>query len=498
MDIKRIMLIRPGRRIPGGSYAQPLGLLYLVSVLRKEFPGRFEIDLVEQAIFDLDPGQVRARMAAFSPDVVGFSCMSLEADEMARLARAAKDLNPACVTILGGPHAKFFYEQALQNEDLDFAVLGEGERTFPELLKALTAGAPADEVRGLAFRRGGEITVTAPRELIEDLDSLPLPAWDLIDFARYGKVRPMNGYALSKPWAIIMTTRGCPFSCAYCHGIFGRRTRLRSPENVLAEIELLVNKYGVREIQFTDDIFNVDLPRAKRICDLIVERGLKISIAFPNAVRVDMMDRELLFKLKRAGCYVITYAIESASPRIQSLLGKNVDLKKAEQVIAWTREAGMIIHGFFMIGFPGETLEEMEMTERWAIESGLWMPIFFKVVVYPNTRLYELAREAYPGFVPADWRAADLQYRFGISFYEKATGIDITSLHRRMSRRGYYKFAKQIFRYLPFPKNLLFTAFMAWRALPRVWAFAGWVERYCYPRPEPPPPPRSLPKLPAA
>jgi len=483
MNIKKIMLVRSGVRIPWGNFSQPLGLLYLVAVLRREFPGQFEIDLVEQALYDLDLGQMRKRISAFRPDVIGFSCISLEADEMAQVACIARELNPDCAIILGGPHAKFFYDHALNNSAANYAVVGEGESTFPELLRQLMAGRPVDGVKGIAFKKDGRVILTAPRELIEDLDALPFPAWDLVDFGRYSGVTSMNGYSRSKPWAVILTSRGCPFHCAYCHDIFGKRARLRSPESVLAEIELLTGRYGVKEIHIVDDIFNIDLARAKRICDLVVERGIKITIAFPNALRVDMMDRELIRKLKRAGCYSITYAVETASPRIQKLLGKNVDLEKARQVISWTAGEGIITHGFFMIGFPGETREEMELTAKWALDSELWLPIFFMAVVYPHTRMFEIARETYPDFDFSKWEMRDLQYRSGESFYEKATGVNLSGIHLGMIRRGYLKFAQAIIRLAPFPDNIFFLLGLTWWALPRVSTVAGRIERLFYPRP---------------
>jgi radical SAM superfamily enzyme YgiQ (UPF0313 family) len=442
---------------------------------------------VEQALHGLATDDVRARMAAFRPDLVGFSCLSLEADEMERLARAAKEVNPRCAVVLGGPHAKFFYDRALENPDIDAAVVGEGEETFPELLEALEDGRPLDGVKGVAFRRDGRALLTAPREAIEDLDSLPFPAWDLVDFRRYSRVPGMNGYSKSVPWAVVMTSRGCPFRCAYCHDIFGKKARLRSPENVLAEIELLTRVHGVREIHIVDDIFNVDPARAGRICDLIAERGIKVDIAFPNALRVDMMDRDLIRKLKRAGCYAVTYAVETASPRIQALLGKNVDLEKARRVISWTAAEGIITHGFFMIGFPGETREEMRLTEEWALSSDLWLPIFFMAVVYPRTRLFEIARETYPGFDFGDWNMGDLQYRDGVPFYQKATGVPLPSIHLAMVRRGYWKFARRIARGVPFPRNILFLLGLAWWAAPRVFPRAARVQKLFYPcRPKAP------------
>jgi anaerobic magnesium-protoporphyrin IX monomethyl ester cyclase len=322
MKIQRIMLIRPGVRFSRMAFAQPLGLLYLVSVLRRDFPGEFEIELTEQALEDLDLDQMRERIRRFDPDLIGFSCLSVEADEMQRVARAAKEVKPGCVTVVGGPHASVFFDYALQDPNLDLAVLNEGEVTFPELLRALREDRPLDQVAGIAFKREGRLVQTPPREHVADLDSIPLPAWDLIDFKRYAVNISMNAYCHSPPVAILFTSRACPYQCNYCHSIFGKKVRYRSVANVMAEIELLTKTYGVRELHIVDDIFNLDLDRAKRICDEIVARGIQVKIAFPNGLRGDRMDRELIHKLKSAGCYSITYAVETASPRLQKLMKK--------------------------------------------------------------------------------------------------------------------------------------------------------------------------------
>lgn len=236
---------------------------------------------------------------------------------MTVISNIVKEINPKCITILGGPHASVFYDHALENAKIDIAVIGEGENTFVELLNKLLQDQPIDDVKGIVFKKNNKIILTPYREPIENLDSIPFPAWDLVDFKKYSSVSSMNAYCAARPWAIIFTSRGCPFRCAYCHKIFGKRTRFRSPENVIAEIELLTQKYGVKEIQIVDDFFNVDLNRAKTICDLIIDKKIKIKIAFPNALRGDMMDRELIHKLREAGCYAIAYAVETASPEFK-------------------------------------------------------------------------------------------------------------------------------------------------------------------------------------
>ncbi len=462
MKIQRLMLIRPGVRFPRMGFAQPLGLLYLISILRRDFPGEFEVELVEQALYDLSLEQMRERIRRFAPDLVGFSALSVEAEEMHRVAGVVKAEFPQCVTVFGGPHASFFFDYSLKDPHLDIAVVGEGERTFPELLQALRQDRPLDEVAGLAFKRDGQVVQTPTREHVNELDTVPFPAWDLIDFHLYGVQICMNGYCHTPPWAIIFTSRACPYQCNYCHSIFGKKVRYRSVENVMAEIELLTKTYGVRELHIVDDIFNLDLERAKRICDEIVARGIKVKIAFPNGLRGDRMDRELIHKLKLAGCYAITYAVESASPRIQKLIRKNLDLDKVRQAIAWTDEEGMIPQAFLMLGFPGETLEEMKMTVDFTIHSKLLRGWFFTVVVYPRTGLFELAKQEYPLFDFSRWNLFDMQYWAANPFYTKATGIDLFKIQRDAYRRFFLRPRILLLILWRFPKNLFLLRGIYW------------------------------------
>ncbi len=453
MEIKKIMLIKPGRRYGGMGYGQPLGLLFLISILRRRFPGKYEIDFVEQALYDLDNDTLMARFRKFDPDLVGFSACSIEAGEMEAAAKVIKQLKPACKTVLGGPHASFFFDWALKSGNIDLVVMNEGETTFPELLEALEQDRPLEAVKGLAFMKDGQPFQTPEREFIEDLDSLPLPAWDLIDFSRYSRQITMNGYYHSAPWAMIFTTRACPFKCAYCHCLFGKKVRKRSVENVLAEIELLTQKYGVKELHIVDDIFNIDLDRAKKICDEIVARKIKVKICFPNGIRADMMDRELIRKLKAAGCYCITYAVETASPRLQKLISKNLDLEKTKQVIAWTYDEGIITQAFTMLGFPTESLDELKMTVDYALDAKLLRVFFFTVVVYPRTELLEIAKKSYPDFDFSGYDWFDLLYWSQTPFYSRVTPYDGFKIQRNAYRRFYFR-PHIIFNIIRrFPKN---------------------------------------------
>ncbi|HUT55597.1 MAG TPA: radical SAM protein [bacterium] len=452
---KRIMMIRPGKRFPRMGFTPPLGFLSLIAMLRRHFPDRFEIELVEQAIYNLTAGEVRQRMEAFRPDLVCFSCLSVEAGEMHELAAVSKKLSPEVPVWIGGPHASFFYDWEIETGIVDAACIGEGEETFIEMIAAWLEGRPLDGVAGLALPREGQAVLTPPREPIADLDSLPLPAWDMIDFKYYGNHISMNGFVHSSPWAPLFTTRACPYQCIYCHCIFGKKVRKRGVENVMAELELLVKQYGVREIQVVDDIFNLDLDRAKAICDRIVEEKLNISIAFPNGLRGDRMDRELIRKLARAGCYAIAYAVETASPRLQKRIKKNLDLEKVKEVIAWTDEEGIICQAFFMLGFPGETIEELQMTVDYAVNSRLLRAWFFTVVVYPRTGLFDLAQEEYPDFdLSTHYSFFNFHYWAETPFYTRATGIDLYKIQRDAFRAFYLRPSRIARIFIRFPKNI--------------------------------------------
>ena len=228
-----------------------------------------------------------------------------------------------------------------------------------------------------------------PRPPIADLDPLPHPAWDLVDVPAYWREQNMNGMFRHPRHMSIFTSRGCPYRCTYCHNVFGKRFQERSPENVLEEIELLYDRYGIRELHILDDIFNANRERAKEIMRRIARSGMELSIAFPNGLRGDRMDSELIALMRAAGVYKISYAIESASPRIQKLTRKNVDLERIRRVIDETAQAGILTQGFFMLGFPGETRAELEATIEYASATSLHFANFFVLNPFEGTPLVE-------------------------------------------------------------------------------------------------------------
>jgi len=271
----------------------------------------------------------------------------------------------------------------------DAAVSGEGESALEQLIRAHQAGADLTSIPGLLWRNGeGAITRnpgSAP--IIEDLDTLPFLAYDLLDIRKYRRVQS-HAHMPPRRYLSFFSSRGCPCKCMYCHQVFGKRFRAQSPERVVAELEHHTKAFGVNNIEFEDDIFNFDPKRVLGICDLIAKRNLKLRIYFGNGLRTDVLTEEVVDALVGAGLCFSAFALESGSPRMQQFMGKRLNIDKFLQGVRWATDRGVFAHGFAMLGFPTETEEDMKATLEVACNSRLHTAAFFTVVPYPGTELY--------------------------------------------------------------------------------------------------------------
>ncbi|MBW1989616.1 MAG: B12-binding domain-containing radical SAM protein [Deltaproteobacteria bacterium] len=381
---------------PPYQITPPLGLLYVASAARKAGHD------VRFADLRLKGGQKdMARLIKnFRPDVVGISAVYPEMGFLWETAGEVKrQTRGRALVVAGGPCASTAPEEVLSRPDMDFALVGEGEETFPALLDAVDQGFTPKDLPGLAFRWKEKVRANPAPDFMENLDVLPRPAWDLVDFSRYEKALRTH---MLKPrrYAAVMTSRGCPFGCIYCHKILGKKFRPRSPQNVVDEMEHLVARYGVQEIEVWDDVFNVDAKRAEKICDLIIERRLNVRLSMPTNVRADIMPPRLLRKMKDAGLYYMGIAVETGSPEKQKLLGRNFSLEKARQTMELARKLSITTTGFFMLGLPGETAEEMEQTISFACQSPLNFATFNTLRPYPNTVLWDMCGQEVHGKDP--------------------------------------------------------------------------------------------------
>ena len=392
----RIALIESGVSDPGKFVYQvypPHGLMYLASYLRSQKPG-LEIKIFDQMIDRLSEENLAAQLKSFTPDLVGIHAMHFQAKSMHRIAALAK-ANSKAPVIVGGPYPSSEPERALADKNIDLAVRGEGEQTFLEIFEHLESGKDFSGIPGCAYQKDGKVVMAPERELLPDLDAIPFPAWDLIDLKKFfdWKVLTQNDIRARRELATIFTSRACPYGCIFCHNMFGKKFRARSPENVMEEIKLLYEKYGVREIHFIDDCFNFDLDRAKKILQMIIDFKMDLKLAFPNGIRGDRLDQELIGLFKAAGAYKINFGIESGSERIQKMIRKSLDLQKIKTNIELAAKAGIFTHGFFMMGFPDETEDDLKATIEFAVESKLHTAGFALLSPFPGTRVREIAEQ---------------------------------------------------------------------------------------------------------
>ena len=348
----RVVLVQTYHPYTQFTHVHPLGIMAIASAARAQ--GHPDLRLIDMKVEGWTPAQACDELERLRPDVVGLSAMTYEAGCMHEVAREMRKRLPSATIVCGGPHPSVAAEDVLADPSVDFVVRGEGEETFAELLAGLREGrGDWSGCAGLSWRDGeGRIVRNPDRPPPANLDLMPFPAWDLVDHAKYAKV-PRGGVIYAhEEFATMFSSRACPWRCTYCHNSYGKAFRERSAGHVLAEIELLVTKHGVKEIVFMDDIFNFRPARAKAIAQGIIDRGWKLALTFPNGFRGDILDEELVDLLHQAGMYRCMVAVESAVPRIQKVMRKHLKIDKVERIVDYIAKQGVMVHGAFMLGFP--------------------------------------------------------------------------------------------------------------------------------------------------
>ncbi len=423
------MLVLPQTRAGRGQrlvVMQPLGITSLAAVLRD----RVEVALLDASVEGMDqarldppdfevrglaPEQVQRRIEAFAPDLLGVSCVfSPQYPLLQEIVRRAREADPDLVTVAGGTHPSFLAERVLrETPELDLVVLGEAEDSLRELLRALEAGRGLGEIDGLAWRDGEAVRIQPKTRFVEDLDALPFPARDLLDMRLYARSCTSHGAFQRRALvASVTSSRGCPKRCVYCSSsvYWGRRFRPRSPGNVLDELEELVRRHGVEEVQFEDDNLTLRPARAKAIFRGMIERGLGLRFSLPNGVAMGTVDEEMVRLMREAGCYEVYLPFESGSPRVlREVMHKTgVDIERSLEVAELFRSYGIRTLAYFMMGLPGETLEEMEETYRLAVRSRVFMPIVFVAQPLPGSDMTRQLVES--GDLSPDYRFEDNRY----------------------------------------------------------------------------------------
>jgi radical SAM superfamily enzyme YgiQ (UPF0313 family) len=449
--MKKVFLIRLSRHSYELTVVPPLGVMYLASVLRAG--GGHTVTIYDMKVEGESIEEATKRAIEFGPDVVGLSLMSFEAPVLSRLATSIKQALPKAFIIAGGPHPSTFPQDIASEPDIDMFVLGEGEMAFSTILERIEQGGSLNNIEGTAVRIDGKAKITPRSTFIADLDTLPMPAWDLIPLKKYFDMPRMGNIYKYKEFMPIFTSRSCPFQCVYCHKIFGKGFRPRSPESVLEEIKFLYQQYHIREFMIMDDCFNLQKPRAHEILSRIASSDMDICLRFPNGMRADILDRDMVVALKEANTFATCVAVETATPRLQKMIKKNLDLDKVFEIIELTDRYNIMTHGFFMIGFPTETKEEMLATIDYAVRSKLHSAAIFRVTPFKGTELYQMALDM--GYQVADDPDSFEIYKTHINL-STVPEEDVTKLQNLFYRRFYLNLTRQL-RFLRLMPNKMET-----------------------------------------
>ena len=370
-----------------GFVTPPPSLMYLGAALEKS---EMSVKIIDDDLLQMGYDKVSKLAEKMNPQIVGLTANTSNIKNAINYLKLIKNELPNSLTVIGGPHSSFLPIETLKSSPaLDVVVIGEGEETLSELAEHCcnNNNRNLEEIKGIAYKDSNNenIKLNPPRPLIADLDSIPFPARHLVPFESYGTTKNGSGD--------MITSRGCVYSCGYCSSslIMGKKFRARSPENVVNEIEELVHNYKIGDIAFMDDTFMLNKRRANAIADEIRNRGLDVS--FIASSRVDMVDKNLLEKLKGSGLATLYYGVESGSQRVLDMMKKGITIKQAESAVKSAKDVGINVITSFILGFPGETLEEIDKTIDFSIKLDPDYSQYSILTPFPGTPIYHELKE---------------------------------------------------------------------------------------------------------
>jgi anaerobic magnesium-protoporphyrin IX monomethyl ester cyclase len=430
-----------GKRLP------PIGLMYVASALEK---AGFEIQMLDNYLMKQPAEEIQGLVAKTQPQIVGITCGSATYPRCIETAKAIKAAKPDCKIIVGGWHASYMPDSLLDNPEIDYVVMGEGERAITQLATAIVSGKEEiiSTIPGVAYKRLGKTIKNQP-QFIENMDEIPYPARHLLPLELYDRtIEFLN----AKPADVMSISRGCVFNCGFCETrkLWGNICRGFSPKRVIGEIEDLQRRYGTKGIYFINDNFTLRKEATIELCNLIIQK--KLDLEWVCDTRVDLVNDELLALMRKAGCKTIWFGVESASPRILKRIGRNTTPQQVETAFKLCKKNGIKTACSFMLGLPDETLADMEASLRFAKKINPDWCQFNTFIAYPDSKLYNELLES-GKYVKLDEfllsvktdeydynSLMELQKRFFKEFH-----MTPRQILKRIRREGAWNFAKRRF-----------------------------------------------------
>ncbi|MCC7202786.1 MAG: cobalamin-dependent protein [Nitrospirae bacterium] len=409
---------RYGDLSAAGSNLPSMGLLLLAAVVRKL---GLTTKIIDAPSLNLSYSETMDRIFEAPPLFLGITAVTTSVYKAAKLAEMVKGREGRIRIIIGGPHLTAVPEETMKRfPEFDIGVIGEGESTVTELFNKFrdigkeggfvsnrqwdALSGDLEKIPGLILRDNGSYKITDKRDTIKDLDTLPFPAWDLLP-GFPDQYKPAAFKYRKLPATYVLTSRGCPHKCIFCDtSVFSRQFRYFSAEYMMEMIMLLYKKYGIREISFEDDTFLTFKKRLVKICESFIQQKLDISWSCNG--RVHGVDREILKLMKRAGCWQISYGIESGDQGILDFADKHIKLEQVEHAITLTEEAGILSKGFFILGFPFDSDETIERTIMFAKRLRLNDISVAMMTPFPGSQMYEIGQKH--GTINTDWQSMNL------------------------------------------------------------------------------------------
>jgi len=425
-----------------GGLSAPLNLAYLAAYLRANRP-EAEVSILDAEAYGLTYEETVENVAEAQPGLLGITTTTPSFDVVTELVRRIHKKCSSLSIILGGPHATGSREESASIEGVSAIVVGEGELTFLKIYDAVKLDRPFSEILGICFKDGNTVRFTGKRPLIQDLDTLPFPARDLLPMHLY--YSPPTKSLSEGEAANIVASRGCPFHCTYCLSDFmwDGKYRYRSPENVIREIEELVNKYGVSEFNFNDDLFTANKKRLRKFCELIIEKSLNIQWVCMS--RADYIQPEILRLMKKAGCGKIAMGLESGSQKVLNVMNKQIDLQRSLEAVKEIRKAGIKVGVSFVMGHVGETEETIKETIKLAKRCNADTVAFFQASPYPGTEFYRMVKEA--GYLRHDIKWSNFAIVSNQISTVNLPGLPAEAIHKWVKKayRSFYLSPQYIF-----------------------------------------------------